>query len=139
MIPHSMITRPFLSEITFSTSRSSGPGGQHVNKVNSKVELRFSIPNSKCLDDKEKELLMSRLRNQLTKEGELIIVCQQSRSQITNKELAITQFYETLVRALKQEKPRKATTPSRASIAQRLATKRIRSEKKNNRRFRHDQ
>jgi ribosome-associated protein len=134
--PEQLYHRHFEKEFVFSTSRSSGPGGQNVNKVSSKVELRFAIWASQCLSDDEKRLLVSRFGNAVTKEGDWIIVCQISRSQLTNKQLAIETFYRLLAAALTPVKPRKATAPTRASVARRLAVKRVKSEKKGRRGFR---
>jgi len=74
------------SEFQFLTSRSSGPGGQNVNKVNSKVELRFDIPNSSLLNDEQKEILLAKLATKITSDGILSVVSQRDRSQLANKE-----------------------------------------------------
>ena len=128
--------RHFEREFIFSTSRSSGPGGQNVNKVSSKVELRFSITDSQCLDDSEKQIISQRLSNNINKEGELIIVCQISRSQLTNKKLTVDTFFRLLENALTPVKLRKSTKPTHASVIHRLAIKKIKSDKKNQRGFR---
>jgi len=116
------------SEMEFQTSRSSGPGGQNVNKVESKVTLRFNVPNSILLSDAEKERLTSKLS--LTSDGDLMIQSQESRSQVKNKETAIRKFYETLKGALAKRKIRKATRPSKASQRKRLDSKKKHGEKK---------
>lgn len=104
----------FFSELIFKTSRSSGPGGQHVNKVNTKVELRFDVTNSALLSEEEKEILLEKLKNKITNDGILIIISQHSRSQIKNKEKAIEQFYRLVEKALTPIKKRIATkTPMR--------------------------
>lgn len=115
------------SEFTFQSSRSSGPGGQNVNKVNSKVELRFNIPNSSLLTDDQKQILLSRLSTKINSEGYLIIVSQRDRSQLVNKEDSIHKAYELIDKALRPVKKRKATKPSRSSIEKRLTEKRINS------------
>jgi len=121
------------SELEFLTSRSSGPGGQNVNKVNSKVELRFDIPNSALLTDEQKEKLLARLVTKITTDGILIVASQRDRSQLMNKEDATIKFYKLINAALKPVKRRKATQPTKSSIEKRLTYKRIKSEIKQNR------
>jgi ribosome-associated protein len=126
--------RDFINELHFSASRSSGPGGQNVNKVNTKVELRFDIASSTLLSDEEKALLVEKLSKKINGEGELILVSQSERSQLKNKEKAIEKFYSLLTRALTPRKKRKPTTPSQASKEERLEEKRKQAEKKERRR-----
>ena len=126
-------SRDFLPELTFSASRSSGPGGQHVNKVNTKVELRFDVMNSSLLTSEEKELLQEKLSNRINQEGELVLVYQRSRSQVKNKEKVIEKFYELLTNAFTPKKKRKATKPSLAMKEKRLEEKRAQAEKKDRR------
>jgi ribosome-associated protein len=121
------------AEFIFQTSRSSGPGGQNVNKVNSKVELRFSIADSILLSEEQKEILQSKLANKINMEGILVVVSQRDRSQIVNKEDVIRKTYEMLAKALQPVKPRKSTKPTRNSIEKRLNEKRIKGEIKQNR------
>lgn len=121
------------SEFQFITSRSSGPGGQNVNKVNSKVELRFYIQNSTLLSDNQKEILLTKLASKISSDGILSIVSQRDRSQLTNKEDAISKFYILISRALKPVKRRKSTRPTKGSVEKRLTGKRIKSEIKQNR------
>ena len=123
----------FEREILFSASRSSGPGGQNVNKVNTKVELRFHIPNSELISKEEKVLLLQKLKNKINKDGELIIVSQEERSQFKNKEAAIEKFINILKEALTPIKKRIATIPSKASKEKRLDEKKLVSEKKSQR------
>ncbi|MEX0291488.1 MAG: alternative ribosome rescue aminoacyl-tRNA hydrolase ArfB [Flavobacteriaceae bacterium] len=123
-----------LQELKFQAVRSSGPGGQHVNKVSSKVVLSFKLDTSSGLSEKEKELLLQKLNNRLTKEHVLHLHCEQSRSQHKNKELVIKQFFELLDNALKVPKKRKKTQPSKTSVEKRLASKRRDAQKKFNRR-----
>lgn len=118
----------------FQASRSSGPGGQNVNKVNSKVTLTFNIPNSMVLDEEEKSKLLEKIGNKLDSEGNLQIQSQEKRSQIQNKEIAIKKFYELLSKSFHKKKIRKATKPSKGAIEQRLKAKKVVSEKKKNRR-----
>lgn len=121
------------SEFTFKTSRSSGPGGQHVNKTDSRVELRFNPQKSELLSDDQKEILHQKLSSQLTSDGDLIVVCQQERSQYKNKALAIEKLYELLHKALRPVKKRKTTKPTRASIQKRMELKKQTAEKKKRR------
>jgi ribosome-associated protein len=129
-----IVNIPDLSpEFTFQTSRSSGPGGQNVNKVNSKVELRFNIQDSSLLTDSQKEILLSKLASKINLEGTLIIVSQRDRSQLVNKEDAIRKTYELIETALRPVKKRKSTKPTRSSIEKRLNEKRIKADIKQNR------
>ena len=121
------------SECEFQTSRSSGPGGQNVNKVNTKVELRFNIPNSELLNDEQKEKLLLKLAGKITSEGILIVSSQRYRSQLSNKEEAILKFQKLIAAALAQKKKRKATRPTQTSIENRLINKRIKAEVKQSR------
>ncbi len=121
------------AEFQFLTSRSSGPGGQNVNKVNSKVELRFDIGNSMLLSDEQKEILLSKLATKISNDGILSVVSQIDRSQFANKEDAIRKFYLLILKALKPVKRRRRTNPTRTSIERRLTRKRIKSEIKQNR------
>ncbi|GAA3992431.1 alternative ribosome rescue aminoacyl-tRNA hydrolase ArfB [Hymenobacter antarcticus] len=124
----------FLPEITFQTSRSSGPGGQNVNKVESRVELRWHLLDSQVLSEAQKQLILEKLAGQLTTEGLLLITAQDERSQLRNKEIALARFHELLLRSLRRPKPRKATKPSKSAVRKRLEGKKIHSDKKANRR-----
>ncbi|OQX72299.1 MAG: hypothetical protein B6D61_14175 [Bacteroidetes bacterium 4484_249] len=121
---------PFDREIVFSASRSSGPGGQHVNKTSTKVELRFNILNSVLFTDEEKIILLNKLKNKINSEGELIIISQESRSQSKNKETALAKFHELIERALTPQKKRIPVKLPKAINEKRLETKRIQSKKK---------
>ncbi len=125
--------RPFEKEFRFNTSRSSGPGGQHANKVETSVELRFDIQSSELLNEEEKERLLKKLSTKITKEGELIITAESKRSQVKNKELAIEKFCSTLEKALKKRKKRKPTKPTKAAKEKRLQKKKKRSDIKSKR------
>ncbi|MGE5420729.1 MAG: alternative ribosome rescue aminoacyl-tRNA hydrolase ArfB [Chloroflexota bacterium] len=114
------------SEFRFSTSRSSGPGGQNVNKVNTRVELRFNIPAASSLSEAEKERIMSLLKNRISNEGELLIVSQSERTQLRNKEKAEERLYSLLSKALTIKPERKPTQPTNASKARRVDQKKKR-------------
>lgn len=112
-----------LNEVKFSASKSSGPGGQNVNKVNSRVELRFAIQTSNYIGETEKNLLFSKLKNRINAEGEIVLFAQSERSQLRNKELVILRFFELIEKALTPVKKRKKTKPSKASKLKRLESK----------------
>ena len=122
------------SEFEFVTSRSSGPGGQNVNKVNTKVELRFSVFSSKILSEEEKQTIFVKLYHRINKQGILSVVAQSERSQLRNKEIAIEKFYKWLNIAFQVQKERKKTRPSKASKEKRLSDKQNRAQTKQNRR-----
>lgn len=128
-----MDAESILKELKFKAIRSSGAGGQHVNKVSSKVELTFNISNSNAFTEEEKELLYKNLATKLTKENVLILFCDETRSQHKNKEIVIQRFFELIKNGLKKPKTRKATKPSKASVKKRLENKKRASEKKQNR------
>lgn len=118
-----------LPELAFVTSRSSGPGGQNVNKVNSKVTLKWDVANS-SVPPEQKEVILKKLHSRLTKEGILLISAQDARSQLQNKEAVISKLEELLVQAFARKKVRKATRPSKAAKQKRLQQKQRHAEKK---------
>lgn len=122
-----------LNELQFKAIRSSGPGGQHANKVSSKVELSFQIAASDGLTERQKKRLLLKLGNKLSKEGFLILQCDESRSQHKNKDLVIIRFFKLLEKSLIVPKARKKSKPTRSSIEKRLKSKKIASLKKINR------
>lgn len=122
--------RPFENEFTIQTSRSGGPGGQNVNKVETKVELRFNVEASQLLSEEEKDKIKEKLKRRITNEGDLQVFAQENRSQQKNKELAKKRFYQYLETALKKKKKRIATKPSKKAKDKRIKAKKKRSEKK---------
>ena len=133
MTPEELRNRNLEYEFVFSTSRSSGPGGQNVNKVSTKVELRFNLSFSPNFSEDEKELLFGKLRNKINKEDEIILVSQSERTQLMNK-IAVTQkFYDLLSKALTIPLKRRSTRPTLSSKLKRLESKRNRSELKKQR------
>jgi ribosome-associated protein len=119
-----------LQELQFKAIRSGGAGGQHVNKVSSKIELAFDVSNSKVLSAREKERLLQKLGNRLTKENILLLQCDETRSQHRNKGLAIDRFIDILEQALKLKKKRRKTKPSKSAIEKRLKSKKKEALKK---------
>lgn len=117
-------------DLSFKAVRSSGAGGQHVNKTSSKVELYFDLEASEGLLEEEKARLIKKLATRLTKENLLILNSEESRSQHTNKELVVAKFFELLRENIKKPKPRKKTKPSKAAKLKRLKAKKINAEKK---------
>lgn len=122
-------------ELQFSFSKSSGKGGQHVNKVETRVTVCFNIEGSQILTLIEKDRLKRRLVNSISSKGDLCLSVEEHRSQIKNKTLAIKRMLELLNTALKTPKKRKISKPSKSAIAQRLEAKKKHSQKKQNRRF----
>jgi ribosome-associated protein len=120
-------------ELSWRFSRSSGPGGQHVNTTDTRVELTWPLAKSAALSNAERELAMKRLKHRMV-DGTLTVVSSQYRSQHRNREAARVRLEELVADALTPEKPRRATAPSRASVERRLQSKRRRGELKRSRR-----
>jgi ribosome-associated protein len=120
-------------EVTFATSRSGGPGGQNVNKLETRVTLRFDLAGSPSLSEEQKARLRERLATRITRDGVLQVSSQKHRSQGANREAAVERFAELLRENLREEPPRKKTRPSRAAKARRLDSKRRQSQRKRER------
>jgi len=114
-------------ELRFTYSRSGGPGGQNVNKVNTRVTLWFDVAGSPALSPEEKDLILHKLATRINREGVLRIVSQKTRSQKANQELATERFTELLKGALEKAPPRKRTQISRSARERRLEEKKRQS------------
>jgi len=125
-----MNTNQVHKELKFKTTRSSGPGGQHVNKVSSKVIVTLDLSSSTAFLTEEKELLFKNLNSRISNDKVLSLSCEESRSQHKNKEIVIKKMMELLKSALIIPKKRKRTKPSKASIQKRLDSKKKTAQKK---------
>jgi ribosome-associated protein len=124
------ISRELLSELVFITSRSGGPGGQNVNKVNTKVTLKWDVAHSMALSVEQKEVIARKLAARITQSGILLITAQDKRSQLQNKEEVLLKLDQLLTNAFAVRKIRRATKPGKAAKQKRIKEKKIRSEKK---------
>ncbi|MCR5860870.1 aminoacyl-tRNA hydrolase [Flavobacterium sp. J372] len=129
-----MNTETIIKELDYKAVRSSGAGGQNVNKVSSKVVLSFNLPASQSLSEDEKTLAMQNLASKLTSDGIFILQCDEDRSQLRNKEIVTRRFLTIMENALKVKKARKPTKIPRSVIEKRIRAKRNQSEKKEGRR-----
>jgi ribosome-associated protein len=114
-------------EFTFKASRSSGPGGQNINKLNTKVAVIFDIENSRCLSREQKQIILKKLTCRLTKDKKLIVTSQKFRTQKANRDFAIEKLCEIIQAALKRPKTRRPTKPTATAIEKRLKQKKFKS------------
>ncbi|MDF1571573.1 MAG: alternative ribosome rescue aminoacyl-tRNA hydrolase ArfB [Bacteroidales bacterium] len=122
-----------LKETTILTSRASGPGGQHVNRTESKVELHWNLEESQVLDDAQKMLLRKRFGGRLTADGLLILTSQATRSQLKNREIVQRRFLDLVHKMLQPPKKRIRTKPGKGAVEKRLKQKKMQAEKKKRR------
>jgi len=123
-----------ITELAYKAVRSSGAGGQNVNKVSSKVVLSFNLLQSQALSDEEKLLVETKLASRLTDDNVLILQCDEDRSQIRNKDIVTRRFLQVIEGALKVDKPRVPTKIPRSVIKKRIEGKRRQADKKQSRR-----
>ena len=128
-----MDSAKLLKEISFKGVRSSGPGGQHVNKTASKAVISFTISTSQIFSSQEKQRLLEKLKHRISQDGILTITCSESRSQHRNKALAIERLISLLEKNLRIAKHRKKSRPSRNAMEKRLVSKKNHDLKKANR------
>jgi len=133
LIDFSDLRELMLKEITFSFSRSSGPGGQNVNKVNSKATLRWDVKSSSLLSPGVRFRLLQKVATKLTSEGELIVTSELSRDQKINKEECIDKLLQLIKSVWVPPKKRRKTKPSKSSVRERLSVKKKHGDKKKNR------
>lgn len=124
-----------IAEAQLSASRSGGPGGQNVNKVSTKIELRFPVASSAELGDEEKQILGVKLKNRINAAGELIVTSSAERSQWKNRQQAELKFFELIEKALTVPKRRKKTRPTAASKVKRIENKKKQALKKESRKL----
>lgn len=125
----------FTTELSYKTSRSSGAGGQNVNKVETSVTVMWNVSETKLFGEEEINIITEKLKNRINSEGILQLTVSESRTQLQNKKIATEKILEIVNKSLIKRKPRKATKPSKSQIAKRLDTKKKLSEKKENRKF----
>jgi ribosome-associated protein len=128
-----METEQLIKELQFKAIRSSGPGGQHVNKTSSKIELQFNIKDSEAFSETERDRLMERLAKRINSDGAIILQCGETRSQHRNKAIVLQRLLDLLSQHLKVKKKRKKTKPSKSAIEKRLKVKKQQALKKSNR------
>jgi ribosome-associated protein len=115
-----------VEELTFTASRSSGPGGQNVNKLSTRVTLQFDVLRSPSLTEEQKGRIIAKLKSRISKDGLLRVSCQQTRSQAANRDRAVERFVELLRLALTRKRPRRTTIVPASARARRLEEKKRR-------------
>ena len=125
----------FTTELSYKTSRSSGAGGQNVNKVETSVTVLWKVENSQFLNEEEKILIQNKLKNRINSEGILQLTVSESRAQLQNKKIATEKILELVNISLIMPKKRLKTKPSKTKVQKRLDSKKKLSDKKENRRF----
>ena len=126
----------FTNELTYKTSRSSGAGGQNVNKVETSVTVMWNIAGTEIFKEEEKELIALKLKNRINLEGILQLTVSESRTQLQNKKIATEKILDLVNKSLVKPKLRKPTKPSKRQVEKRIQAKKQLSEKKENRKFR---
>lgn len=120
-------------EVSFTTSRSGGPGGQNVNKLETRVTVRFDVAGSPSLGEEQRQRILERLATRITRAGYLQVTSQKHRTQLENREAAVARFAELMAGALREEAPRKPTRVSKAAKRRRLDEKRRQGQRKRER------
>ena len=132
-----ILTRTIGSSIEYSFSKSSGPGGQNINKVNTKVIAKLTLNNCSCLSTQDLEKVRTRLKNKINKQDQLVVQVQEHRTQAQNRRQAERKIIKLILFGLRKRKKRLRTKPSLRAIERRLRVKKIRAEIKRQRRYKY--